>query len=311
MLHRVETVHLTRVNNTVLIKLHIVKYPVYLVEMILTLSVFGLVIVLIAVLVISYYNEGFENADQPATVADLEGLLHAIQKAIPILQARKSDAATTARLKDLTEGSTEVNNILRDIKTGKVPASNVSVLHTSAINHTILTMTDPSIPLPELTKPYMPQAPVPSKKASKQAPDHSAAAPIRTDLQPQVTVSDTGYAAMALKQKSDLLNGIQKIVHNELLSSRMTQPVSGDARSMQGNPMGSSASACGSNALAQGQGYNQVKKPAKGNPPQAESSDSCDQPSDSSPAPYRSSLPDMSQYIRKDSIPCWGCSLDY
>jgi hypothetical protein len=24
-----------------------------------------------------------------------------------------------------------------------------------------------------------------------------------------------------------------------------------------------------------------------------------------------SQQPDMTQYIKKDSIPCWGCSLDY
>ena len=26
---------------------------------------------------------------------------------------------------------------------------------------------------------------------------------------------------------------------------------------------------------------------------------------------FRSSRQDMSKFIRKDSIPCWGCSLDY
>jgi hypothetical protein len=26
---------------------------------------------------------------------------------------------------------------------------------------------------------------------------------------------------------------------------------------------------------------------------------------------YRRSKEDMSKYIKKDSIPCWGCTLDY
>jgi len=191
--------------------------------MILTLGIFGLVLVLIAVLAISYYREGFQNVDPRMTVAN------------------------------------------------KLSASD---------------------PKAHLTAPSVPSINLPA--------DHSAAAPIRNDIKPEVSMSDTGYAAMALKQQSDLLSGIQNIVHNELIASRMTQPiVPKDSKNVQ------------SNATAQGHDYNQVKNSAKGNPQQATSSDSCDQIKDSAPAPYQSSMPDMSEYIRKDSIPCWGCSLDY
>ena len=78
---------------------------------------------------------------------------------------------------------------------------------------------------------------------------------------------------MDLQNKSSLLGNIQKIVHNELAASR-NQP--------NNNPIAMGQESCNSDSTCdqQGQEYNREK---------------CD----------------MSKYIKKDSIPCWGCTLDY
>ena len=99
----------------------------------------------------------------------------------------------------------------------------------------------------------------------------SAATPQRTDVRPQNTLSDTAQTAMASQGKSDFLKSIQKIIRNELLVNRSTDS----------DMIGSSDGSCdGSDATQQGQDYMSAKS-------------------------------DMSKYIKKDSIPCYGCSLDY
>ena len=108
----------------------------------------------------------------------------------------------------------------------------------------------------------------------------AAADPQRNDVIPEVVVSDTSFSAMDLQNKSALLKDIQKIVKQELLMSR-NQPIN--------NPieMGS------------------LRKSRK-NSEDCDGTDSTQQGTE-----FRSSKQDMSNYIRKDSIPCWGCSLDY
>lgn len=132
---------------------------------------------------------------------------------------------------------------------------------------------------------------------SSTAGDHaltsgSSLPPKRNDVTPEVSISDTGYTAMALQQKSDLLKDIQKIFRNELLANRATQQVS-DNNAHGSNAHGSNA--LGSNAIAQGMEY-------------SKNSLGCSAGHDSD---SESHTVDMSQYIKKDAIPCWGCSLDY
>lgn len=107
---------------------------------------------------------------------------------------------------------------------------------------------------------------------------------------PQVSLSNTGYQAMALQQKSDLLKDIQKIIHNELLANRNV-----DSTMIQSQK--GTGSSVGSIAVSQGNEYKKRSKPSNGNQCY-DSEDSCE-------------ATDLSPYIRKDSIPCWGCSLDY
>jgi hypothetical protein len=104
-------------------------------------------------------------------------------------------------------------------------------------------------------------------------------------VNPDVSLSDTGYHAMALHKQSNLLNDIQKIVHNELLANRMMDV------SVKNTQDRSKKDSC-----------------------QSEPSDSCDSSdsceSDSCDA-QKEIHHDMSKYIKKDEIPCWGCSIDY
>jgi hypothetical protein len=113
--------------------------------------------------------------------------------------------------------------------------------------------------------------------------------PERNDVNPEVGLSETGYNAMALQQKSDLLKDIQKVVKNELISNRNTTPViTEDANCEEGT-----------SSTAQGKEYE----------------DSCYKDTDSDSGKKSDKccppVPDMTKYIKKDAIPCWGCSLDY
>jgi hypothetical protein len=148
-----------------------------------------------------------------------------------------------------------------------------------------------------------------SSDQSAAAPsDRSAAAPERKDIQPEISVSDTSYMAMKGKQKSDLLSSIQKIVRNELLANRVTQPT---VRNIQDNNDYDTND--DSHCTAQGSEFKKAtpKRMSKGCPDSSDPCDISDQPQNSAPKPYKSNMPDMSKYIKKDSIPCWGCSLDY
>ena len=99
-----------------------------------------------------------------------------------------------------------------------------------------------------------------------------------------------GSMAAALKYKSDLLKDLQKVVRNELLANRMTKRLDDedcDDDHCNGD----------SNAMAQGREYGCHRKDTY----------RCPKNPDGSCPP----VPDMSDYIKKDSIPCFGCSLDY
>ena len=113
--------------------------------------------------------------------------------------------------------------------------------------------------------------------------------PQRTDVVPQVAVSGSGYDAMTLQQRAELLKDIQKVVRNEILASRSTKPIiNGETRKSDDT-----------DATSQGQEY----------------SDSCYKDTEyrcpKNPDGTCPPIPDMSEYIKKDEIPCWGCALDY
>ena len=112
--------------------------------------------------------------------------------------------------------------------------------------------------------------PEPSNQPATTTPLPPVATP--TVINPKVEISDTGYDAMKLNKQSNMLNDIQKIIHNEMLSHR-TLDVS-----------------------VKNVGSSGAKKGAKAGTSQCSSTDP---------------QPDMAQYIKKDQIPCYGCTLDY
>lgn len=137
----------------------------------------------------------------------------------------------------------------------------------------------PGVPTP---KPILPGVPTPGDESP-------GAIPQNNQVMPEISISGSGYDAMTLQQRMELLKDIQKVVRNELISHRSTdQIISGETR--KSKP---------SDATAQGKEY----------------SKSCYKGTDESCPSYPNGtcppLPDMSQYIKKDAIPCWGCSLDY
>jgi hypothetical protein len=135
--------------------------------------------------------------------------------------------------------------------------------------------------------------PKPKPTPSKRRPSHdrnSGSMPDCTDITPDNDVSDTSSMAMALKYKSDLLKDLQKVVRNELIANRMTKRFESDDNddcNMNGD----------SDAMAQGREYGCHRQDTY----------RCPKNPDGSCPP----VPDMSDYIKKDSIPCFGCSLDY
>ena len=121
-----------------------------------------------------------------------------------------------------------------------------------------------------------------------------AAPPAPAVVNPEVTLSETGYDAMKLNKQSNLLNDIQKIVHNEMLihratdasvknpskKKRMNRNTSNSSNRNASNSSNRNAS-CAQNEM----GYDEMGEEIE--------------------------TQDMSKYIKKDEIPCWGCSLDY
>ena len=113
--------------------------------------------------------------------------------------------------------------------------------------------------------------------------------PTRTDLIPEVSISGSGYNAMNLKEKAELLKDIQKLVRNEVLVNRSTKPIiSGETRKY-----------LDTDSTAQGKEYEENCY--------KDTEYRCPKNPDGSCPP----VPDMTQYIKKDAIPCWGCSIDY
>jgi hypothetical protein len=115
-----------------------------------------------------------------------------------------------------------------------------------------------------------------------------------SSVKPVVAVTDTAYDAMTLKQRSDLLKNVQQIVREEIRAGR-TQPLLASPSSSL-----SSSSSCPS--VQQGRDYQH-----RCDKEESQEEYRCPKNPDGSCPP----VPDLTQYIRKDQIPCWGCAIDY
>lgn len=131
-----------------------------------------------------------------------------------------------------------------------------------------------------------------SPKDASMAPipnlQNTPSSPKREEIVPEVAVSGSALNALTLQQRMDLLKDIQKVVRNEILANRRTQPVMNNETNFEET-----------NSTAQGKEYEKSCD--------KESEYRCPKNPDDSCPP----VPDMSQYIKKDAIPCYGCAIDY
>lgn len=124
----------------------------------------------------------------------------------------------------------------------------------------------------------------------------SSTTPQRNIVVPEVSLSESGYNAMKLQKKNDLLKDIQKVVRNEILANRMTTPMINDKVKESKNDDSEDT-----DCTMQGKEYESSSQ--KKNDDEYR----CPKNPDGSCPP----VPDMTQYIKKDAIPCWGCSIQY
>ncbi len=97
---------------------------------------------------------------------------------------------------------------------------------------------------------------------------------------------------MTLKQRADLLNQVQRMVRDEIRTARQLEVLKKEEQEEKelSNP-----------SERQGLDYHRRRHDDQ------EEEHRCPKNPDGSCPP----VPDLSQYIRKDQIPCWGCSVDY
>jgi len=251
--------------------------------MILKATICSLCILLVAVVIASYYvnKEGFDNITKAAPVkVPVKGKAPVPMSTPALPPPPKMSASQPTVIPPVTIPSVTIQSLTAPITLAPSSASDIK-------KH-----------LDSNSQP----APFSSTAGDHALTSGSSLPPKRNDVTPEVSISDTGYTAMALQQKSDLLKDIQKIFRNELLANRATQQVSDNnahgSNAHGSNALGSNAlgsNALGSNAIAQGMEY-------------SKNSLGCSAGHDSD---SESHTVDMSQYIKKDAIPCWGCSLDY
>jgi hypothetical protein len=164
--------------------------------------------------------------------------------------------------------------------------------------------TVPNVPAAPTPSPSQSPSTKPSKSAMAASSYAKASAPTPAA---KVEVSDTAYESMNKNQRSQLLKDIQKIIRNEMLSERsVSKPsVSSSTRSNKADDddEDDEDDECDTNLTSQGKDY--MKNNLKTNKEDSEAG--CPPGKDGLCPP----LPDMRDYIRKDKIPCWGCSIDY
>lgn len=275
-----------------------------------------LLIILVAVIIVSYYanKEGFEDITSSASGVVLAGCSDGVSFNV---KAKTKDGSTITGAK-LVYSSTS-NTIATGAQSDSVLVDNLTIPPTLDVIA--------SVPLTSFTEgksyyligpndtayiggtttllngmmyakdflnkcvtpgtsiPILPGVPTPTP-----TPEAPPSAPQNNQVMPEISISGNGYDAMTLQQRMELLKDIQKVVRNELISQRTTQPIiSGETRK----------SPSASDSTAQGKEY--TKSCYKG------ADESCPSYPDGSCPP----VPDMTQYIKKDAIPCWGCALDY
>lgn len=132
-----------------------------------------------------------------------------------------------------------------------------------------------------------------------------------------VSVSDTAYDAMTAKQRTDFLHQVQQVIRGEILASRQLEHPEHEYEQVCDNGKDDNYKAEGEcdaeTSLSERHGREYQKQQGKEGKEYKEYKQEqrnkyrCPKNPDGSCPPF----PDMTQYIRKDQIPCWGCSVDY
>jgi hypothetical protein len=287
--------------------------------MIIKATLFTLIIILVVVITTSYYvnKEGFDNittsaSSSPQKVAitlkqnsvflnvfgnttdgtTINNAKFLYNSTIPVLSAgQKTDSSFGS---DIT--ITPVQSLLMTYPLNTVKTGVKYYIVSSEVSEYVEGVTPllGSFQYSGSNAEIMPNAAVPSTSTN----NANGIIPKREDIIPSVSISGSGYDAMNLQQKTDLLRDIQKAVRNELIAGRNTTPIIPGETRKEILP-GETRKDHDSNSTAQGKEYeNNCYK---------DNEYRCPKNPDGSCPP----LPDMTQYIRKDQIPCWGCSLDY
>jgi len=138
---------------------------------------------------------------------------------------------------------------------------------------------------------------------------------VQADYDNDNSVSSSGMLAQYAQLRNTLKADMQEAVKNELLNERALKPVTTTTPSCPSPSINQGSSWRG---LGNTQGSNcSTKKPEPPQPPQVckplpskpqpEPSQQCQPPQKCPPPPPPF---DMSDYVKKDSIPCYGCSLN-
>ena len=317
--------------------------------MIIKATLIGLVVILIVVIAMSYYSnkEGFDNitaAATPKVVVDtkvndifldiianttdgstIRGVKIVYNSTVPVLSAGQSTDSVLAF--DLVVPATPFtiyNKLLSSLQNGfkyylvtsdvnsyvegttpllgsfvfnqggagpsganPIPANGTPTVQPIPANGTPTVQPIPANGTPTVQP--IPATGTPTIQPIPASGSVPSATPARVDIVPEVTISGVGYDALTLQQRADLLRDIQKTVRNDILANRAMKPIiSGETRQSKDT-----------DATAQGQEYESSCH--------KDTEYRCPKNPDGSCPP----LPDMSEYIKKDAIPCWGCSLDY
>ena len=238
--------------------------------MIIKLTLIGLIIVLMGVITMSYYvnEEGFDDISNgyfSNLSNDLSGAMNTVSSDVSSATSNLSGDVNNAMNAVSSATSNlggDVNNAMNAVSSDISSATNNL---SGSVNNAMNTVSSDIL-----------------------SPTNNLSGSVNNNIIPEVSISGSGYNAMNLQQKSDLLNDIQKVVRNDILASRSTTPV-----------LNNGGNCKVTDSVSQGQEYvNNCYKDTEYR---------CPKNPDGSCPP----MPDMSQYIKKDAIPCFGCALDY
>jgi len=316
------------------------------------LALCGLCILLVVIITVSYYfnTEGFY-AGTPATIQSVTdaaspklSAAYAAQKASEVADAELSNA--NAKLSEALPADKAAKQAIVDTKKEAAQTALIAAKKAKAEALTAIAAIEemlgktgsrnrPALSYEDYMKKHSnPRDPV-NVKHSMDNLKGVISTPSRNSMDenlyrerdrqigtPKVSISDTAYDAMELNQQSSLLKNIQKIIRNELLATRSTQPV-------QTSKDGAKVS----HSEQQGKEFNNASEKRMNDKIQSHA-----EPSNAAPYGNRKKIMnDMknnstymkhcknnsmdldsddecslnSSYIKKDEIPCWGCTLDY